>query len=273
MKGAFRWIVLPAVGVIAIAALTYIVFRTDSASPEVFVDRHVTDTSAVRELPADSRGADAVSLEKPEAMRDPSQYSALRLQEIKMHPDDWKSAAVWQREFAAADTPELQREVLGLARQIGDRPLLAVLAQALAAADYMVRLDAARSIGWLHEDDLAEGIAIGVAAPDPEMRMEAMTIAQNAPSGRRREIMERTLSASAEDVQLQSVEIISEHPSRALFGLLVDRFQHSEGALRDAINEAIENVTQQRFASSRDAATWWTVNAERFDDLMLPKEQ
>jgi len=271
MNAAFRWTVLPAASVVATAALTYFLLRDDS-SPHSFIKAD-SATNSVAPDHFEASGSEVLSLEKPDAMRDPSEYAALRLQEIKANPGQWTGASVWQREFAAADTPELQREVLGLARQIGDGPLLAVLGQALASADYLVRLDAARSIGWLHEEHLAEGIAVGVSASDPEMRTEVMAIVQNAPAGCSREIMERTLSAPAEDVQLQSVEIISERPSHALFGLLVDRFQHSAGALREAINDALENVAQQRFASSHDAAAWWTVNAARFDDLMLPKAQ
>jgi hypothetical protein len=272
MNAAFRWIVLPSCGVIAIAALTYVVLRPDTASPETSAGYENRRTGDAPGLTVTTSSTDVLSLEKPDAMREPSEYSAIRLRQIKANPGEWTDALVWQREFAAADTPELQREVLGLAKQIGDEPLLALLPQALAASDYLVRLDAVRSIGWLHEQHLAEGIAIGVSAADPEMRTEAMAIAQNAPARCQREIMERTLSAPSEDVQLQSVEIISERPSQALFGLLVNHLEHSAGAVREAINSALETVTQQHFASSAEAARWWTVNANRYDDLMLPKE-
>src|SRR5688572_11855085 len=72
---------------------------------------------------------------KPAAMKDPATYAANRLKEIKANPEKWVEPWPWRQEFAAAATPELQREVLGLARQIGPEPLISLLALALASED------------------------------------------------------------------------------------------------------------------------------------------
>src|SRR6187397_1169237 len=78
----------------------------------------------------DSRFGISAPAERPAAMSDPVTYAATRLREIKADPANWDDVWTWRREFAAADTPELRREVTGLARQVGPDPLLAVLAQA-----------------------------------------------------------------------------------------------------------------------------------------------
>lgn len=257
--------------IVATGACLYLLRRDDASSP----DGAMPDAVHARAASSEPRraGFEALSLEQPAAMRDASEYAATRLREIKRSPARWTDSLVWQREFAAADTAELQREVLALAKQIGDTALLAILDQALASADYLVRLDAARSIGWLHEEHLAEGIARGATAADPDMRGEVIAIAQNAPARCLPDILRGTLNSPFEDVQLESVAMISDRPSHALFALLIDRFQHSDGGVHDAINAAIESITRQHFASSRDAATWWAGNAARFDELMLSKEE
>ena len=217
--------------------------------------------------------AAALSLEKPEAMRDVETYAAARLREIKLQPQLWKDDGAWRREFAAADTPELQREVLGLARQVGDAAFLALLAQALASSDVLVRLDAARSIGWLHEEHLADGITIGASAADPEMRAEVMTLAENAPLRQWPDILRRTLLASESDVQTRSIELIAERPSPALFALLVETLGRTSGVIQQSIRETMEGITRQRFATSAEAANWWAANAARFDETMLQQRQ
>src|SRR5688572_4953569 len=64
---------------------------------------------------------------KPAAMENPATYTAVRLKEIKADPAKWAEPSPWRQEFASADTPELQREVLGLARQVGAGSLISVL--------------------------------------------------------------------------------------------------------------------------------------------------
>src|SRR4030095_12691911 len=107
---------------------------------------------------------------KPAAMENPATYAAVRLKQIKANPAPWSDTWTWRQEFSAADTPELRREVVGLARQVGPDSLLAVLALALASDDPIVRLDAARSIALLSEERLRDGFAIGIDAADPEIR-------------------------------------------------------------------------------------------------------
>jgi hypothetical protein len=116
----------------------------------------------------DDDNAAETSEEKPAAMADAASYAALRLREIKADPSPWSDVWMWRREFTLANTPELRREVVGLARQVGPESFLAVLAQALASDDPVLRVEAARSIATLPENQMAEGIRLGVAAPDPE---------------------------------------------------------------------------------------------------------
>lgn len=207
-----------------------------------------------------------------DASSDPVSYAAVRLRQIKTEPELWKDPAKWHREFAAADSPELQREVLALARQIGAESFLAVLAHALASSDPLVRLDAARSIGLLPEDRFRDGVRIGLAAIDAEIRGEVIDLVAQAKPHLRPDALRDGLAAGFPDVQQRAVELLTEQPSPELFQVLLEGLRLGNDDLRGMVNEAINEIVERRFESYEEAARWWVANRNRFDGMMLRAE-
>jgi HEAT repeat protein len=205
---------------------------------------------------------------RPAAMEDPKTYAAVRLKQIKANPAPWTEPWAWRKEFAEADSPELQREVLALAKQVGHSPLISVLALALASEDGVVRLDAARSIVLLSEERLRDGFAIGVEAADPEIREEVMDLIYQIQPHLRPELLRVAMAASAADVQLRAIAFMSEHPSPDLFAVLIEGLRTSTAEVRPRLDEAFNDLVQFRFGTFEEAATWWAQNRSEFDDLM-----
>ena len=218
--------------------------------------------------PAAPEGAAITRAEKPAAMRDASTYSATRLLEIKAAPDAWRDVWKWRGEFTMADTPELQREVVALARQIDPGAFLAVLPQALASGDEWLCLDAARSIALLPEARLGDGVMIGVAAEDAGTRSEVMDVLAQARVALRVGILERTLAA-APDVAMRSIELLREQPSPESFAVLVEGLRFEDREIRAAISDAISAIVAERFEDQNSAARWWAANRDNFDEDML----
>jgi HEAT repeat protein len=201
-------------------------------------------------------------------MANPATYAAVRLKQIKANPAPWADVWTWRQEFAAADTPALRREVVGLARQVGSDSLLAVLVPALASDDSLVRLDAARSIALLSEERLRDGFAIGVDAADPEIRAEVMDLILQLQPHLRAELLRVALAAAATDVQARAVDTITDFPNPAFFGVLIEGLRTATPEARPLVEQAIADLVQQRFESYNQALAWWTQNKENFDDLM-----
>lgn len=207
-----------------------------------------------------------------ELPRDAGSYAAVRLEQIKAQPEAWKGPERWRREFAAADSPELQREVVGLARQIGAESFLAILAQALASTDALLRLDAARSIGLLPENRFRDGVMIGLAAEDPEIRGEVMELVAQARPHLRPDALREGLAAAFPDVQQRAVELLTEQTSPELFPVLLEGLRLGNDNLRGIVNEAINEIVERRFESYEEATRWWLANRNRFDGMMLRAE-
>lgn len=207
-------------------------------------------------------------LQKPPAMRDAATYSATRLREIKAEPEPWRDEWTWRREFSAADTPELRREVVGLARQVGPEAFLAILAQALAADDAVARLDAARSIALLPEARLADGLAIGVAAPDPETRSEVMDLIEQVQPHLQPALLRAALYAADEGVQQRAIAMLTERPSPESFTVLLEGIRTAKGETRTSVEQAIAALTGESLRDYATATRWWAVHRELFDDMM-----
>ena len=212
--------------------------------------------------------AASTRMEKPAAMRDASTYAATRLREIKAAPDAWRDVWKWRSEFSMADTPELQREVVALARQTDPDAFLAVLPQALASADDWLRLDAARSIALLPEARLRDGVTIGVAAAAAGTRDEVMDVVAQARVPLRASLLERTLAA-APDVAMRSIALLCEQPSPEFVAVLIDGLRFEDRDIRAAISDAISGIISERFEDHASAARWWTANRDHFDEDML----
>jgi HEAT repeat protein len=209
-----------------------------------------------------------MSEEKPPAMPDAASYAATRLREIKADPDTWSDVWRWRREFSAADTPALRREVLGLARQIGPEPFLAILAQALAADDPLVRLDAARSIALLPDERMADGLAIGVAAPDAGTRSEVMDLIDQVQPHLRPPLLRAALLAADAAVQERAIAMLNERPSPECFAVLLEGLRTTTGETRTTLESAVAGVCGETLREYAPATRWWSANRERFDDLM-----
>jgi hypothetical protein len=205
---------------------------------------------------------------KPAAMDNPGTYAAVRLKEIKADPAKWAEPWPWRQEFAAADTPELQREVLGLARQVGADSLISVLALALASEDPLVRLDAARSIALLSEDRLRDGFAIGTDAADPEIREEVMDLVLQVQPHLRAELLRVALAAAEVDVQARALDIITDFPNPEFFAVLIEGLRTASPQVQPSVQQAISDIVKQRFANYDEARAWWAQNRENYDNLM-----
>lgn len=205
---------------------------------------------------------------KPAAMDNPATYASVRLKQIKANPAPWAEVWQWRNEFAAADSPELQREVLGLARQVGANSLLSVLSVALASEDPLVRLDAARSIALLPENRLRDGFATGVEAADPEIRAEVMDLIFQLQPHLRAELLKVALAAAAPDVQTRAIEMLADQPNPAFFSALIEGLRTVSGEIRPLLDQAISEIVNQRFASFDDGKAWWDQNRVNYDDLM-----
>jgi HEAT repeat protein len=206
--------------------------------------------------------------EKPAAMANPATYAAVRLKEVKANPAKWAEAWTWRQEFAAADTPELQREVLGLARGVGSESLISVLALALASDDPLVRLDAARSIALLSEERMRDGFAIGVGAPDPEIRQEVMDLILQVQPHLRAELLRVALAAAATDVQTRAIDILTDFPSPEFFTVLIEGLRTASSDVRPLVDQAIVDIVNQQFGNFDEATAWWATNRENYDGLM-----
>lgn len=202
-------------------------------------------------------------------MHDAATYAATRLREIKAEPERWNEPSVWRAEYATANSGELQREVLGLARQVDAEALLAVLPVALAANDRLTRLDAAQSIALLPENRLATGVMIGVNAPDEEIRAEVMEIAADAPEYLKPEILRSTLASASFDVQQRTVELVCAQPSPELFELLIEWLPFASDQLRPILNQSVASLTAHSFTDFTEAQRWWAENHARFDQTMI----
>jgi len=212
------------------------------------------------------------SVEKPAAMADATTYAAVRLREIKADPAIWNDVWMWRREFTLADTPQLRREVAGLARQVGADSFLAVLAQALASDDPLLRVEAARSIATLPDDRMVEGIQIGVAAPDAETRSEVMDIIEQVQPHLRAELLRAGLLAGPADVQQRAVELLSDRPSPEYFAVLIESLRVTAGEARQSVEQAIASVVGERLTDYEVANRWWAENHARFDGMMARLE-
>lgn len=205
---------------------------------------------------------------KPAAMDNPGTYAAVRLKEIKADPAKWAEPSPWRQEFASADTPELQREVLGLARQVGPDSLIFLLPLALASEDPHVRLDAARSIALLSEDRLRDGFAIGTYAADPEIREEVMDLVLQVQPHLRAELLRVALAATEVDVQARAVDIITDFPNPEFFAVLIEGLRTASAKVQPSIQQAISDIVNRQFATYDEAKAWWAQNRENYDHLM-----
>lgn len=204
-------------------------------------------------------------------MRDAATYAATRLREIKADPEPWKDVWAWRREYSAADTPELRREVVGLARQVGPEAFLSVLAQALASDDPVVRLDAARSIALLPDARMADGLAIGVASPDAETRGEVMDLIDQVQPHLRPGLLRAALSAADVGVQQRAVDMLTDRPSPEFFTVLIEGLRTATGDARASVEQAITEMSGESLRDYETATRWWTANRDRFDDMMARK--
>jgi HEAT repeat protein len=202
-------------------------------------------------------------------MDDVRTYAARRLEAIKREPARWANADTWRREFAVADSAELQLEVLGLAKQIGSEAFLAVLRDALASPDRLVRLDAVRSLAFLHENERVTGVTIAIAAADSEVRAEVMEVIQQMPAPVQTQLLRETLGSTYSAVQMRSVELLAERPTPAGFSVLIDGPRTSESGARPLISEAIEEIVEEHFDNYAQANRWWATNRDRYDGMML----
>ncbi len=248
-------------GALLAVALIVLLWRrsqipTQTASP-------VTPAVAAEATPS---GAGPVRLA---AMQDPTTYAATRLREIKADPLPWADLWTWRNEYAAANTPELQREVLGLAKQVGSESYLAVLNQALDSTDFLVRLDAARSLAQLPENQLQKGIAIGIRAADPEIRAEVMEVVAQALPKLRSELLRETLVSGTLDVQERSIELLTDQPSPEYFSVLLEGLRSPHAKMRAKVDEAIEQTVHRRFATYEEAIQWWVANRDSYDEMLL----
>jgi len=222
-------------------------------------------------LPPDERPSVPVTPAKPPkpaAMENPVTYASVRLKEVKANPVAWANVWKWREEFAAADTPVLRAEVLALARQVGPESLLAVLAQALASDDPMIRLDAARSIAMLPEERLRDGFALGVEAADPEIRDEVMDLVLQLQPHLRADLLRVALAAASIDVQKRAIGILADQPNPAFFGALIDGLRTVSSEVRPLLDQATNEIVGQRFSGFDDAFVWWDQNRVNYDDLM-----
>jgi hypothetical protein len=235
-----------------------------SASPEAQVK-----PAANRAQPTPApEVANGTPSSKPAAMSNPETYAATRLLEIKADPAKWNDPWAWRQEYSAADTPELRREVVGLARQVSGDALVAVLQQAFASDDQITRLDASRSLPALPENRLRDGFALGVASPDAETRQDVMDQILQVQPPLRPELLKVALAASAADVQQRAVEIITDSPSPAYFDSLLEGLRTASADVKPQVQKAIADLTQQNFANYDEANRWWQENRVHYDDLM-----
>jgi HEAT repeat protein len=205
---------------------------------------------------------------KPAAMSNPETYAATRLQEIKADPARWNDPWAWRQEYSAADTTDLRREVVGLARQVGGDALVAVLQQAFASEDQVTRLDASRSLSMLPENRMRDGFALGFESPDAETRHDVMDQIQQVQPQLRAELLKVALSASAADVQRRAIEMITDSPNPAYFDSLLEGLRSSSPEIKPEVQKAIADLVQQDFTNYDEANRWWQENREHYDDLM-----
>jgi HEAT repeat protein len=205
-------------------------------------------------------------------MHDEATYAANRLQEIKADPAPWADPWAWRQEFSAADSPGLRREVVGLARQVGPEAFLAVLAQALASGDPLLRLDAARSIALLPDASLARGLAVGIAAPDAETRDEVMDLISQVQPSLRPDLLREGIAAADKGVQQRAVELLMEQPSPEFFAVLLEGLRTTSSDTRSSVGDAIASLVGEHFRDYDTASRWWAEHRPAFDSMMRRAE-
>jgi HEAT repeat protein len=144
-----------------------------------------------------------------------------------------------------------------------------VLRDALASPDRLVRLDAVRSLAFLHENERVTGVTIAIAAADSEVRAEVMEVIQQMPAPVQTQLLRETLGSTYSDVQMRSVELLAERPTPAGFSVLIDGLRTSESGARPLISEAIEEIVEEHFDNYAQANRWWATNRDRYDGMML----
>jgi hypothetical protein len=214
------------------------------------------------------REAEVLATPQPVALPDAESYAATRLKEIKTDPETWTDVWKWRREFSSADTPDLQREVVGLARQVGADPMLAILAQALASDDAVVRLDAARSIALLPDARMPDGFAIGLASPHADTRREVLDLIDQVQPHLRPAFLRAALLAPDAGIQQQAIAQLRERPSPETFAVLLDGLHAASGDTRAQLDRAITEMCGEPLRDATAATRWWAANRERFDETM-----
>jgi HEAT repeat protein len=252
-----------------IVALVWSGLREETSSRGVAAS--ALDAREASALLDDDQGS-AIRDERPAAMSDAGTYAAVRLAEIKADPTPWSDVWTWRHEFTAANTRELRREVAALARQVGADSFLAVLAQALASDDPILRVEAARSIATLPESRMVEAMQLGVAAPDPETRQEVMDVIEQLQPHLRAELLRASLLAGGSDVQERAIDMLTDHPSPDYFTVLIEGLRATSGATRQAVEQAIGTIVGESLTDYDIANRWWSENHARYDGMMARME-
>ncbi len=173
-------------------------------------------------------------------------------------------------EYRAAETDAQRTEVVGLARQIDPRFFLVLLPQALVAASEDLRLSAARDIGLLAEQFLPEGVRMGVAAPDADIRAEVLNVAANALPKLRPKLLGIALQSSQfPATRLEAAQLLMERPDQPSFAALLPGLDDQDARVREKLTELVESKVAKRFKSASEAQAWWAANQERFDAMLL----
>ena len=72
----------------------------------------------------------------------------------------------------------------------------------------------------------------------------------------------------AADVQARAIDIITDFPNPAFFTVLIEGLRTASPDVLPAVEQAINEIVRQRFASYDEAKAWWAQNQENYDNLM-----
>jgi hypothetical protein len=261
-------ITLAAAAVIAVAVAGW--WTSDRSTSEGLSKSERAPTKEFK-LGKSSRAAteEATDIKPPEAMSNPATYAAVRLKEIKADPALLSDVWAWRREWSAAHSPALKREVLALAVQVGPEAFLSIRPHAINSGSDEIQMEAVRSLALLPEDRLREGVAIAVSAANEEIRAEAMEVIGQLDPRLQPPLILTAVQVGTPDVQKIAVGMVLDRPSPESFEALLQGLRSEESEARPLFEQAIAQMVQQRFDSYEEATRWWSANRESFDSMML----
>ena len=150
----------------------------------------------------------------------------------------------------------------------GADELLPLVQKAVGDADPEIRKDAVAIAQYLRPDDAGELLRQSLSDESDGVREAVFDTLEDMPQESVDFVVKDAFSSSFADVKEESVELIQSKPSPQGFETLIQGLRDQDPELRENVKEAIEFLVSEEFDTAEDAASWWAQNKGRYDGEM-----